>query len=422
MSPRLRAPGALAALALACAAPSGAQPADPLADVAELTPSLLTQLVVARSSALAAAQADADGVAAGTAMAGAWMDPMLTLELAPASPFVAGVPFGAAVRASQKLPIAGRPALEAEAATHEARAMRLESGELRLRLREVALALYAELHATTRALEVNDAHARLLADLKAAAEARYAAGAAQQAEALEAELMLGELAADRVELEARHRAAVARLNGLLQRSPTLPLPPLPPTPELPAAPLPPPGVDVAQAAERRPELAALAARTEAARARLMLAERGWVPDLEVMVSYSSMWMEPAHRFMVGVGVELPLQQAGRRGRVAEAQAMAQRARHREEAARHELATELAVMRAELDEATRREVVLRERIIPTARTRLDSLRTAWVTGRAEFEAILSAERALRSAELQHHHAQADALRRRAAVDRLLGVSP
>lgn len=422
MTPHSRALGVLVALAL-LAVPrfAAAAEADPLAGVAVLTPEALTRLVAARSSARAAALADAEAASAATAMAGAWMDPMLSLELAPVSLFVKDVQVGGTVRLSQKLPISGRLGLREQAATHDARAMKLEAGEVTLGLREAALSLYAELFATDRTLAINHAHEVLLTDLKTAAEQRYATGAGMQADALQAELMLAELATDRVELESRRRGLVAKVNGLLQRAPGSPLPPLPETLE-PAAPLPPLSEGVATATGSRPELAALAARADGADARVTLAERGWVPDLEVMASYSSMWMDTPHRFMVGVGVELPVQQAARRGQVAEAQAMAKRLRHQQERLRHELAAEVGVMYAEHDEATRRAALLTERVLPAARARLEAVRSGYVTGRSSFEAVVEAERSLRDAELKQHLAAADVFQRRAALDRLLGVTP
>ncbi len=211
-------------------------------------------------------------------------------------------------------------------------------------------------------------------------------------------------------------------NGLLQRAPTAPLPPLLERLEAPGdAPLE-VEVAVARALEARPELAALTARAEGAQARVALADKGWLPDLEVMATYSSMWMDPAHRFMVGVGVELPLQQASRRGQVAEARAMAKKVEHQQTRLRHELATEVTVTRAELDEATKRLVVLRDRVLPAARARLEAVRTGYVTGRGGIEFVLEAERTLRDAELKQHFAQAEAFSRRAAYDRLLGVTP
>lgn len=422
MTPSSRAPGVLVTLAL-LASPrlAAAEEVDPLAGVTLLTPDTLTRVVTQRSSAHAAALADAEASSAATAMAGAWMDPMLTLEAAPISAFERSVQFGGTVRLSQKLPISGRLGLREQAAAHDARAMKLEAGEVTLMLREAALALYAELYATERALALNATHERLLGDLKTSAEQRYATGGAMQADALQAELMLAELATDRLELESRRRALAAKVNGLLQRPTSAPLPPLPEALEQPPA-LPPLEESVARATGTRPELAALAARADGAQARVALAERGWVPDLEVMASYSSMWMDPAHRFMVGVGVELPLQQAARRGQVLEAQAMAKRLHHQQERLRHELAAEVGVMYAELDEATRRAQLLSTRVLPAARARLEAVRSGYVTGRSTFEAVVEAERSLRDAELKHHLAQADAFKRRAAVDRLLGVTP
>lgn len=413
-----RALATLVALALtATPTPPRAQEADPLAALSELTPGALLRLALARNSAPAAAEAAAQAATEGVTMAGALMDPMLTLETAPQSYFTRRVPLGVSVKLSQRLPFPGKRGLREAAARHEAQAQTYAAGEARLTLREAATRLFVQLHLAERALAISDAHERLLLDLQGVAEARAGAGTGRQADALQVEVMRAELAAERLELEARRRALTAQVNGLLHRAPQAPLPPTPemlalePSPPVPAA-----------ALEARPELAAMEARVEAADARVQLAHRAWLPDFELMASYGTMWMEDEHRFMVGLSVELPLQQAPRRAQVAEAEAMARRMRYEQARARHEVASELEMERQMLAATTQRAALLRERLLPAARSRLESLRAAWIAGRAEFEALIEAERSLRDAELKRHEAEAEVLERRASLERLAGVLP
>lgn len=417
MSPLSRFTGALLAL---CACASFAAE-DPLAELAVLSPEALARAALMRNSGPAAARAGAEASAAAAVSAGALMDPMLTLELAPVSAFTPPVPFGGTVKLSQRLPFPGQLALQEKAAGHDARAATLAVAELERELRARAYTLFADLHTAERALAVNEAHERLLIDLKSTAEARYAAGAAPQADALQAEVMLAELAAERVELASRRRVVRVQINALLQRPPTAPVPPTPETldPEFTRL-APEPDADAVLAAH--PQLTSLSARVEAADARVTRAQRGWLPQLELMASYSSMWMDPEHRFMIGLGIELPVQQAPRRAQVAEARAMARRMRAEVEGQRAMVAAELEEQRLMAREASDRLRVLRERLVPAATSRLDSVRAGYLTGRAEFDTVIEAERTLRNAELAQHLAQAEVVRRRAALERVQGVTP
>lgn len=415
MSPVSRLAGALVALALAPTA--RAQADDPFTGITELTPQLLTRLALERSRAPATARAQARAADASAAMAGAVMDPMLSVEVAPVSAFTPPVPFGAAVKLSQRLPFPGQLGLAEKAARLDARAAHLGHAQAAREIRARAATLVAALHAAERTLAVNAAHRALLAELQAAAEARYAAGTAPQADALQAQVMRIELDAEAVELSAQRRVVAAQINALLLRAPAAPVPPTPATLESEAS------ADLPRdesAIDRLPQLEAMSARVEAAGVRITRAERGWLPNLELMASYSSMWMDVEHRFMIGVGVELPVWQTGRRAQLDEANAMAERMRAEQQGMRAMLAGELEEERTMFEGARERLLVLRERLVPAATTRLDAVRAGYVTGKAEFDTVIDAERALRDAELAQHLAEAEVARRRAALFRFVPV--
>ncbi len=61
-----------------------------------------------------------------------------------------------------------------------------------------------------------------------------------------------------------------------------------------------------EAVSRRPELAAIRDRARAEQARAEGAKREAYPDVTVSTSYNSMWDMPEHRWMVGLGFNLPL--------------------------------------------------------------------------------------------------------------------
>lgn len=396
-----------------------AQEADPFAGMQELSAQALVRAALERNTSVAAAEAAFEAASARPGMEGAWMDPMVEVEAAPLSAFSPEVPFGYGIELSQKIPFPGKKGLSAQAAQNEARAAKFDLGEVRLRLRETAQTLFAALYQSDRALEINALHHKLLKDMKRAAEAQYGAGMAPQQDALQAELMLAELEMERVELESRRKVTVARLNGLLHRPTNATLPPTPKQFE-PDLSVPESEAVLKVALEQRPMLGAMDARVDAAASRVDLAKKAWLPDFEVMTGYSTMWMDPEHRFMVGVGIEIPLQQGMRRSQLQEAEAMAKQMRSEKLRARHEVATEVEEMREMLEEAVKVLALQKDRVIPAARAQLDAARAGYVTGRNEFQALIEAERSLRNAELRLHVARADVVRRRAALERMIGV--
>lgn len=413
-SPLARVAIALAAL---CALPALAED-DPISRAPALEPELLVREVLARNPGAAAAQAAAEAAVAKQGQAGALPDPMLSLEVAPLSIAPSQIPFGGTIELSQRLPFPGKRGLEREAAGDEARAVHAEAGEVRLALIEAARMLYADAWATARAQEINDAHRVLLRELKRSAEALYGAGMGSQQDALQAEVMIAELEQERVELDTRAAVLRSRLNALLHRSLNAALPPLPRAL---------PGKDEfvpvkAEEWARRPSLQALEARVARSEAMVRLAQKAWLPDLEVMASYSSMWMEPEQRLMVGVGVELPVQQARRRAEQDEAAAEAKRMRLERMHLGVELSAEADQAQKELAAAVRTLALQRDRVLPAARAQLESARAGYVSGKGAFQSLVEAERGLRSAELKLYLATAEEFRRHAALERVLGRIP
>lgn len=411
------------ALALALFSPAAlaAPPDDPLAGHQELTAEALVRHALARNPSAAAARAEAAAAEARPAMAGALPDPMLEWTFAPLSIGAPGVDFGTSIGVTQRLPFPGKWQLRSKAASHDARAARLGTAQVQLALAEAAVGLHADWFQSARALAVNRAHEELLRELRRSAEAQYTSGTAPQADVLGAELMLAELSQERLELESRARQLALKINALLHRPLDAPVPPAPAALEPPAPQAPAPEL-AARAQAAHPVLAALEAREAGAAARIELGKWAWAPDLQVMASYSTMWAMPQHRLMVGVGVDLPVWQAQRRAEGDEARAMAEALR---DMRAHE-SVEVAAMVREAFEMVAEATALREglqtRVIPAARATLESARASYVTGKAPFQMLIEAERALRDAELKLHTTSAELARRRAALDRAAGVLP
>jgi len=353
--------------------------------------------------------------------AGALEDPMLDYAIAPLSIGSSDAPFGQRVELRQKLPFPGKRRLAAEAATADAEAMRGDYEAMRLRVAELTSQLYDDAYLNARALEVNDHHRKLLEQMKKAAELRVASGRASTQDALQAEVELGHVEHERVMLETEGVAIRAQLDGLLHRDPSAPLPPLPS--ELPLPPEPPALATLEQrAVATRPQKEAAEARVRAAEASVGGARRAYYPDLELMGSYDSMWDLPEHRWMLGVGIAVPLQRGKRAADVAAATARVAEAKANVERASDDIRVEVVRAHRELVEGLHVAKLYDERLLPAARAQVDAALAGFTTGANDFPAVISAERELREIQLAAFRARADAWRRQAALDRAVGGAP
>lgn len=374
--------------------------------------------VLERNPSLEAGRQGLRAALARARQAGAFEGPMLDVGVAPLSGPHTRTPFGFELGVSQKLPWFGKRGLELEVREAEAAAQKSDYEALKRELGLAAVTLYEEYFVAVRSLEINEQHLALMRLLQESAVAQLGSGRGSSADALMAEAELAHLEHDAVSLAAQRDVLVARMNELLHRAPELLLPPPPRELALPEAP---DGAGYA-AVSRRPDIAATEQRARAEAVRAERAEREAYPDLTLSTSYNSMWDMPEHRFMVGVGLNLPLQ-AGARGGAAE-EARALRAQLLSEAARLTDAarTELFVAKRQLAESKHLLALFERRLLPVARESIDAARAGFIASGGSFNAVIEAERRLRGLELEYQAERAAYVRRRAELDRALGRIP
>ena len=192
----------------------------------QLQRAALVEGVLARNPSVGVAREALRAALAEIPRASALDDPMLGYELAPLS--VTGeAPFGQVVSVRQKLPFPGKRQRVRDVALAMAEAEAADLGLVRLELAEMASALYDDYFVAARARDINAQHKLLLEQMKKSAEAQYVAGRAAQQDPIQAEVELAQLDRERIMLEAERDQIVARINGLLHRAPTSPLPPPP---------------------------------------------------------------------------------------------------------------------------------------------------------------------------------------------------
>ncbi len=404
-------------------APEPAQP--PAADTAtappaaaSLTREALVAEVLARNPEVSAAESAWRAALARVPQAAGLDDPMASYAIAPLSIGSSEVSFGQELRLSQRLPFPGKRQLRRAGAAAEAKASEQQLAETRLRLATMATLLYDELWLLDRRREIGDEHLRLLATFQQVATGRYAAGLAPQQAPLQAELEGARVEQELVAIGAERARVIAHLNAMLHRPPDGALPP-PPSQLAVADVDSEAGVDAAAADLVHPHLQAREAEVEARRSDLELARRAYLPDLELMTSYNSMWDMGEHRWMVGVGVNLPVWRQRRKAAVAEAEAELAAGEAERAAFEDHIRQEIASARASVAETAALLRLHRDRVLPAARDQLAAARASFESGAADMLGVIEAERGLRSAQVDYYATVAAHASRRAELASALG---
>ncbi|MET0793800.1 MAG: TolC family protein [Polyangiaceae bacterium] len=354
---------------------------------------------------------------------GAFDDPMIDLGVAPLSIASSKAPFGYEVGISQHLPWFGKRGLEASAAAAEADASKSDYEAMKRELALSAVVLYDQYFIAVRSIEINAHHVELMRAMRDGATAQFQVGRGSAQDPLQAEAELAHMEHDTAILASQRDVTVAQMNELLHRAPDLPLPP--PPSELPMPAIPSAGETEhleTDAVAQRSEITAARQRAQGAQARADRADREYYPDVTVSTSYNSMWDMPEHRWMVGLGFNLPLQTGRRAGGADEALAM--RAQFESDAARMTDAarTQVFVALKQLRESEHILGLFEKRLLPVARDQVDAARAGFTASQNPFMAVVGAEKNLRSVELDYQMARADCDRHRAELDRALGRIP
>lgn len=395
---------------------------DPFSELDRLDRELAIRAVLERNPTIEAAREAWGAAKEREPQLSSLEDPIVSYGLAPLSIGAGDVRYGQSLGVTQRLPYPGKLGLKGEIARFEADAARHDYEAVRLQLATVASLLFDDYYFVARALEINIEHVGLLEDFQRIATARYTAGLAAQQDPLQAEVEVAHLLHRDVVLRTSQRTVVAQLNALLHRAPEATMPPPPPELDLPparklgaAA-----HVDVALAA--RPELKARLAEVEARAAAVRLREKDFYPDFEVTTSFNSMWGASEHRWMVGIGINLPIRRDRLRAASAEAAAALKQSESARVALEDAIRAEVYVARERLLEAEHVVELYRSRLLPASSDQIRAARGGFETGQNSFLALIEAERNQRSARLGYEEALTDFYRRRAELDRALGRMP
>ncbi|MQX53996.1 TolC family protein [Alcanivorax sediminis] len=309
---------------------------------------------------------------------------------------------GYIVELSQPLPWPGTLNLDRQLADDRTASIQALTAHHQVELaRQLRLALARREYRRQR-LAINRENQRLWQLLIGTLEDRYASGTASRSALLQAQHERHLLMENAIQLQA----ALERDNSHIRQTLNLPAETVFVDLEKDQVPT----ITDGQLAERlsmleqQPQIRALQAEQSQKQHELERIRKQRYPNFSLMTRYNSLWMNDDQRWVVGVGINLPLDQGGRSRQEealrADQQALDWEQRDRLLAIREQLAQAASHYR----EAGKRLQLYANELMPLARENLATSRDAFRSGEADFQSILTAQRQLLIT--QEHQAQAD----------------
>ena len=347
-----------------------------------------------------------------------WDDPMASYAFAPGTIRSKTVGYGQEIDLKQKFPFPGKLGLRGKIALAEAGSAEEDFEWVKIQLAAVTSNLFDDYYLIERAIEVNSIHIDLLKQYKESADTQYASSQVTAQIPLQADVELAQLEYEQISLSTDREVIIAKINALLHRDPSSPLP-HPPKVLYPIA------LDETseqlqqEALQNRPDLHSIQAQIDAAKSTLDLAHLEYLPDFEVMGSYNSMWPVPSMYTSVGVGINIPIQFERRKGAVDESRANIKSLSYKYAQLVDQAFVEVSTALKRVSQARQYVEILQEKIIPTAKDELEAAVAGFEAGQNSFLVLIESERTLRTLELQRHSAIAEFYRQLAMLDQAVG---
>ena len=429
--------------------PAPTQPAAPGRTANDALDALLAR-ARAVNPGLRAAAARVEAARARVGPAGLRPDPMLMagVQNFPVSePGFADFMTMKMIGVGQTIPYAGKLGLRRQAAAREVDAAQAALAAAARQVARDVRGAYYQLAFLDQALAVVTRNQRVLGGLVRVAEARYAvapAGAQTGGlqDVLRARVEATRLAEQAVALTEQRRAALAALNATLDQPSDTPVA-SPRVPERIAraavadsaqhvrfasaalgaraadSPLPPLVALQETAVRESPALREHEAMVAAQAARLQLAQREHLPDVDLALQYGQR-QGRSDMVTATVSVPLPLQRRRKQDQlVAEAGAdlAALEAEHAAQASA--LRAEVARLYSELERQRAQLALYVKAILPQGRASLASATAAYQTGRAQFAGLLDSQATLFTYETEYVRTLSDFATTLAELDRVVG---
>ncbi len=279
---------------------------------------------------------------------------------------------------------------------------------------------YVMIYSAQRRIDVNLANQELLKQMIASVRSKYAVGLASQADILRLEIELSKLENQRATLEHDLRIPEAMINTLRA------LPPTTPVGRISDITLSPFSINkedlAARAVAQRRELSAMKNEVEMNKAELAMAQNERFPDLMIGGLYKEKTgMPDTWELMLGISIPIAPWVSGKiGGRIEENEFKLQRSEalvsDMETMVRFEVVDTWTKAKAHWEQAER----YRTSIIPNAQQTLESLLSAYQTGKADFLSLIDSFRMLQMYKMEYYMEVADYLMHRYDLERAIGA--
>lgn len=382
-----------------------------------LTANRLVTAVLKANPQLQAAQAAWEASLARIDQQATFEDPMFSYTMAPQTIGNSQTVYGQRIEISQKLPWPGKLDLRNEAASYKADIANQAMNSFRLKMVAIARSYFADWYYIHKAIHINQLNQALLKEFRAIAVSRYSTGRASKQDALQAEMEYALLEHQSIVLTQEQRAIRAHINTLLNKFPDSEL--AVPSDLVAIEALPDIKSLHEQARYTRPELKALAATIEAAKAQSELAIRNNYPDISLKAGYNSLWENTSKHFTVGIGFNLPLFQGKHRAAENEAQAEIKKAEWQRVDFIAKLREDIQISYDQTTESMHVFSLYKNKLLPLAEETLDAAKSDYQSGKGDFLNLISSEKNYMQTQLQAEQALTNIHRHLAELERSVG---
>ncbi|MCG3116995.1 MAG: TolC family protein [Candidatus Manganitrophus sp. SA1] len=319
---------------------------------------------------------------------------------------------------SQQFPFFGKRGLREKMADLERAAADEEFRAVSLRTVRLAKQAYDDLFLARKLLEIHHDQVDLARKFSQIAQEKFAVGEAGQQDLLRARMELLNLSNAVITLEQERESAAARLNILMNR----PVSGLLGVPQAPTLPSSIPEMEALQgdAEETRSENRIGALAVQRGEEAIKLAERDRFPDLTAEVGFMDMHDREHNAWMATVRINIPwVNRKKYDARIRENEAEQSRAEAAYRSAVNESRFKIKDLWTRFEASKRLADLYQDGILPLAEQSLESALIGYQTGKNDFLTLIDAQRNFKEAETTYFRALADADKRLAELEEMVG---
>ena len=406
----------------------------------------LVALALRSNPSIRAAASRAMAAHAGIAPAGARPDPMLMAGIQNfpiSSPGFSAEMTMKMVGVSQTFPYPGKLRLETRVAEFRFDAARDNLAQMTLDVVRDVREAYYDLVFADRALEIVQRNAALLQSLVSVSQAQYTTGIGTQSDVLRARTEAVRVNVVASQLTVQHRTALAQLNALLDRASDVPVnhpaiaarlrraavadsadqvhfastalgAPAADSPLLPLDSL------QALAVVHSPQLRAQEAAIAAQSARVALARKATLPDINVALSYGQR-QNLSDMVSATVSIPIPLQRGRKQyADVAAANADLTAFQATQQTLANTIRADIARRAGDIEQARTELALYKRAILPQAQATFASATASYQVGRVDFTSVVDAQAAVFNYETAYWRSLTNVAKAIAELERIVGA--